>query len=377
MVPPVKVFLSATSLLPSYGGPAYSVSQLAEALAAQGVCVGLWSADQSAATTELLVADSPVQCLTGTLDHALESFGQPDVIHDNGVWLPHNHRLAALAGAQRIPRIISTRGMLEPWAMSHKRWKKAFAWRTYQERDLRRAARLHATAEPEAANLDRLKLGAPICTIPNGIGVAPSRPATKSIAGRPRIALFLGRIYPVKGLPMLVEAWGRTRPAAWELQIAGPDEAGHRREVERAVEAAGLQSVVSFLGSLDGPAKAEALLSAELLVLPSHSESFGMAAAEGLAHGLPVLTTTAVPWPELFQRGCGWRVEPTVDAFSEGLRRATACSPAALRDMGDRGRAWMAADLGWAPIAGRFADLYELVARGYANARSVPLVKAS
>ena len=60
--------------------------------------------------------------------------------------------------------------------------------------------------------------------------------------------MFLGRIYPVKGLPMLIEAWARVRPAGWRLVIAGPDEAGHRREVEAAVAAAGLAEVVSFPG---------------------------------------------------------------------------------------------------------------------------------
>src|SRR5438128_12249746 len=90
----VKLFLAGTSLRPAYGGPAYSVSRLAIALTKAGVQVGLWAPDQSVATTPLLTAGSPVQRLTGSVIEALDQFGKPDVLHDNGIWLTHNHRLA-------------------------------------------------------------------------------------------------------------------------------------------------------------------------------------------------------------------------------------------------------------------------------------------
>src|SRR5207249_7208601 len=125
--------------------------------------------DQSAATTPLFENQSSVQRLTGTESEALESFGKTDVLHDNGIWWPHNHRLAQLAMKRGIPRVVSTRGMLEPWAMNHKRLKKRVAWWLYQRSDLRRAQCHHATAEPEARNLKHLGLGVPVHMIPNGV----------------------------------------------------------------------------------------------------------------------------------------------------------------------------------------------------------------
>src|SRR6185437_5429618 len=83
-------------------------------------------------------------------------------------WLGHNHRLAKLALERRIPRIVSTRGMLEPWAIDHKRWKKRIAWWFYQRRDLACASCLHATAAKEAQNVKALRLRVPVCTISNG-----------------------------------------------------------------------------------------------------------------------------------------------------------------------------------------------------------------
>jgi glycosyltransferase involved in cell wall biosynthesis len=195
------------------------------------------------------------------------------------------------------------------------------------------------------------------------------------VADAPMTAVFLGRIYPVKGLPMLVEAWSRVRPAGWRLVIAGPDEAGHRREVEAAVAAAGLTDVVSFPGAVSGAAKTALLTGTDLFVLPSHSESFGMALAEALAHGAPALTTTAVPWPALEQRQCGWRAAPSADGLAEKLRVATAMDRPTLRAMGGAGRELVAAEYGWPRIASAFVSLYESLARG--DVRAAPMQDAA
>lgn len=359
----MKVLLASASLLPSYGGPAYSVSRFALALAQSGAAVGLWAADQSAHALSLPPAGVSIERLRGNADEALDTFGRPDVIHDSGIWLPHNHRLAALAQSRGIRRVVSPRGMLEPWARRHKWLKKAIAWRLFQHSDLRQAALLHATSNQELDNIERIGMGIPLVMIPNGVDV-PAIAGKRAPVGAgenagPRTALFLGRIYPVKGLPMLIEAWARVRPPGWHLRIAGPDEAGHRAEVERAVSRAALSDVVSFLGPLSGEAKSAALDEAELLVLPSLQESFGMAAAEALAHGVPVLTTTGTPWRDLARRGCGWCVEPAAADIAEALRQATAKDAGALQVMGAKGRAWIEADFGWDAVADQFRRAYD------------------
>jgi glycosyltransferase involved in cell wall biosynthesis len=358
----MRVLITATSLRAAYGGPAFSVSQLANALGDHGVEIGLWGADGSAADTELLPRGARVRRMAASLKETVVGFA-PDLIHDNGLWLAHNHRTAELAATLDIPRIVSTRGMLEPWAIRHKGLKKQVAWRLYQRRDLQRAAALHATGDAEAANLRAIGLTSGIVTIANGVDLPSAAPCAKRSESRTRTALFLGRIYPVKGLPMLVEAWARVRPARWRLVIAGPDEAGHQHLVEEAVAAAGLGEAVSFVGPVSGEAKAAWLRDADLLVLPSYSESFGMAVAEALAHGTPVLATTAVPWPALEERRCGWRAAPNADALSDALRVAFDCDAATLADMGAAGRAYVAESLGWDRIAAEFAALYEQLVR--------------
>lgn len=350
------MFLGVASLQKSYGGPAFSVSQLSGALTDCGATVGVWTPDGSAATSDLVPAG--VERLSGELAECVGRFA-PDVIHDNGIWLPHNHRLAALSRRLGIARVVSTRGMLEPWAFRHKGWKKKLAWALYQRRDLLSAAALHATAEVEADNLQALALGVKVETIPNGIVVETPRrrPGTG-----PMTALFMGRLYPVKGLPMLLEAWSQVRPQGWRLRLAGPDEAGHRADLEAMVARYRLDEVVEFMGPLEGEAKRAAFEDADLFILPSHSESFGMAAGEALSHGLPVLTTTAVPWPTLESEGCGWRAAPSVEGVAQTLKQATATSRDDLAAMGLRGRKLIVDRFSWATTAAKVTALYKAVA---------------
>jgi glycosyltransferase involved in cell wall biosynthesis len=304
-----------------------------------------------------------VRRLAGSAEEALDDFGSPDILHDNGVWLPHNHRLAELAARRDIPRIVSTRGMLEPWALNHKHWKKKLAWCLYQQRDLERARCYHATADVECRSLRQLGLRAPVHIIPNGVDL----PSDDYFVDRKRkvrsteskTAFFLGRINPKKGLLLLVKAWNEVRPAGWQLKIAGPNEGGHRSEVEKAVVSLKLGDVVSFHGPLNEKMKTSEFSNADLFILPTYSENFGLVVVEALAHGVPVLTTTGTPWSMLPMKGCGWWVDPTPSAIVEGLHEATSQSQERLFAMGGRGREFVLTEFNWEAIAMQFVRVYD------------------
>ena len=361
----MKVFLAVASLRAAYGGPSISVPRLAESLAELGLDVGLWAADGSATETGTPTSNHAVSCLDGSPVEAIRRFGRPDILHDNGIWLRHNHSLAVLARQAGVPRIVSPRGMLEPWAMAHKRTKKTIAWHLYQRRDLQHASLLHASSELESGHLYKLGLAPLIAMIPFGVDAPPEELVERawsaranSEEARQRTGVFLGRLYPVKGLPMLLRAWAALRPPGWNLVLAGPDEDGHRAELERLIAEENLGNTVSLPGPVTGDIKTRLLLEADLFILPSHQESFGLAAAEALAHGLPVLTTTATPWTRLVEHACGWLAEPTVGSLEQMLHQATALDSATLVEYGRRGRAMVTTRYSWAASAAQFRDIY-------------------
>ncbi|MFO0941590.1 MAG: glycosyltransferase [Pirellulales bacterium] len=140
----------------------------------------------------------------------------------------------------------------------------------------------------------------------------------------------------------LIEAWKLAAVGdAWELVIAGPDEKGFKRTVQQKIEANGLSSSVSFTGPLDDQAKWQAYRNAELFVLPSFNENFGIVIAEAMAAELPVLTTTGTPWRCLQENEMGWWVNPTPEKLSLALAAATMESADSLAIKGQKSRSYV------------------------------------
>ncbi len=355
----MRVLFTVDSLDPVTGGPARSVPALARALIAQGIDVQIWTNDGS---QECYVHNE--SCASLPIHHGeLSQFDSIDLVHDHGVWLPSNHRVAQFSRKRHIPRIVSPRGMLEPWAMNHKRFKKRIAWWLYQHRDLKAASMLHATAAEEARQFRRLGLRSPVIVLPNGVDVPTwighevPVPEGRRVDER-KVALFLSRIHPKKGLPMLVAAWDKLRPKGWRMHVVGPDESGHLAEIKALVNQAGLAEEWTFDGPVEGKAKWQHLVDAELFILPTYSENFGISVAEALAAGTPVITTTGAPWSGLEHHQCGWWTEPNEISLFSALRQATELPRESRAEMGERGRRWMARDFTWSGIAAQMADSY-------------------
>jgi glycosyltransferase involved in cell wall biosynthesis len=284
--------------------------------------------------------------------------GEGTLIHDHGLWLATNHAAAVFAQSRHVPRIVSTRGMLSAWSLGRGRLKKRLAWHAYQRRDLATATAFHATSTQEADEIQALGFGQPIAVIPNGI-TFPDRNCLRAEHNGLRTMLFLSRIHPKKGLVNLVRAWHAAAPGdEWRLVIAGPDECGHRCDVERLVGQLALERQVTFRGEVSNENKWSLYRSADVCVLPSFSENFGLVVAEALAVGTPVLTTTGAPWRELPEIGAGWQVEPSVEALGEAIRRITDGSREELAKMGRRGAEWVRRRFAWKDIAQQMNEVY-------------------
>jgi glycosyltransferase involved in cell wall biosynthesis len=370
----VRVIQTIASTRLDHGGTSRSVPALCDALAELGVDVQLvagrpadaaiacgWPGDASRVHT---VCESPVARSWGMGQRfrsqlaSVAASNEDLIIHDHGLWLATNHAVAAFARGRRAIRVVSPRGMLSRWALGSGRLKKRLAWLAYQRRDLATATAFHATSDEEAAEIRSLGFAQPIAVIPNGIKFPVSMPARAADAGR-RTMLFLSRIHPKKGLLNLVRAWHAATPGPeWRLVIAGPDDGGHRSEVERLVGELGLREQVTFPGEIADADKWAAYAAADVFVLPSFSENFGLVVAEALAAGTPVIATTGTPWQELSEAEAGWQVAPTVEALREAIGKATAAPSDLLGAMGQRGAKWVRRRFAWSDVARQMTAFY-------------------
>ena len=372
---PRKTITTVAGLTPETGGPARSVTALCTHLATADLGIELCTLSFGSQMSAPILPASPwvhthfSSChYSGRLrvlwsgsyqrEVARHAANGASLIHDHGLWLPTNHAAAGVARHFHLPRIVSPRGMATTWAMQHHSWKKRCAWLLYQQRDLRDAALLHATSADEASDLRALGFRQPIAIIPNGMQSPPPSPPALRLDPR-RTVLFLGRIHPKKGLLSLVAAWARLRPSGWRVIIAGPDENGHKAQVEKAIHAHRLQTDFTFLPMTDGDAKWSLYRQADIFVLPTFSENFGMTVAEALACERPVITTKGAPWAELQTHRCGWWVDIGIDPLTDALREALGTSDDDRAQMGRRGAQLIAQRYSWPGIAAQMRQVYD------------------
>lgn len=338
------------------GGPSRSSQGLVSALVEAGCDVRLlslqpgnipWMLDQK---WFLDAAESGYRGHWAAMEDAIRTF-HPELIHVHAIWKFSCHVATACARKHHIPYIIAPRGMLEPWSLEQKKWKKSLAMFLYQKNDLKMAAALHATAESEAEQFRRLGFAQPIIISPNGVNVPDSLPEPERNGNQKKRALFMSRIHYKKGLLELLEAWVQTAPPDWKLEIAGPDADGYQKVIEARVAELGLNNSVFFSGAHPDDRKWDVYRNASLFVLPSFSENFGIVIAEALYAGLPVITTTATPWRELGSRHCGWWTGTGTSACAEALKQAFALPVENLRKMGTNGHRLIEEKYMWPAIA--------------------------
>ncbi|MCX6851359.1 MAG: glycosyltransferase [Verrucomicrobia bacterium] len=251
------------------------------------------------------------------------------VIH--GLWQYHALAAARAARAANVPVLIYPHGMLDPWALGQSRWLKCAVWWAFNRQVFTQAACVCFTTEDER-RLAAPKLGkihGEQVIVPLGVEEPPDsievlkaefESAHPSLAGR-RVFLFLGRLHPKKGCDMLLQAYARWQATddpgrSVHLRFVGPPFATHyKEELERLCSSLGLKigADVSFAGGVVGRGKWSELAAAEVLVLPSHQENFGIVVAEALACEVPVLLSDKVNTaPFISEHGAGLVADDTV-----------------------------------------------------------------
>ncbi len=229
-----------------------------------------------------------------------------DCLHVHGVFSHLSTLAMELARRKGIPYLSRPLGQLHPWSLSQSALKKRLYLAVIERANLAGAAAIHCTSEQEAEHVLALLPGAKAVVVPHGVepGATIPEAATqlREAYGIPTdgpVILFLSRWHGKKNIPVLLQALAGLRHLPWTLMLAGStDDRQLAGQVMQIVQSLGLSDRVIFPGHVKGIAKEILLQGANLFVLPSASENFGIAVAEALVNGLPVCITPGVDLAE-------------------------------------------------------------------------------
>ena len=289
--------------------------------------------------------------------------GGADLVHVHGLLNPISSGAAKAAIASGAPVVIGPFGTMSRYTFAHRRTiAKRMYFRAVDAPNLRRAAGLHftTTAEREEARWHGIDFGSRAHVVPppyRGVRLAGVPPAN----GGPTV-LFLGRLHPVKGVDILLDAWPAVRathPGA-RLIVAGQGTPQYEAELRSRAAALGAEaSSVTFPGFVRGAEKISALAAASVSVLPSLHENFGISVLDSVAAGVPIVVTPGVqlaPW--VVRREAGLIAERTASAVADAVGRAL--DDAGLRERVARcGAALVEADFAPRTIAPALRAMYD------------------
>jgi len=243
-----------------------------------------------------------------------------DILHVHALFSHLPSAAMAHARRQGIPYILRPLGILEDYSLRRSAWKKRLFLALFDAANIRGASAVHLTSRREE-KVSHIPGRAPRWVIPLGVGAPDCAPATGR--GNPPRIVFLSRWHEKKRIEMLVEALAKITDLDWRLVLAGSGEPELAGRIHALVRTHALANRVSFPGFVTGAAKSQLLAEADLFVLPSASENFGIAAAEALAAGVPVVVSRHVALSDEIACGqAGWICGDDADALAACLRTA-------------------------------------------------------
>ena len=371
----MKILHVTPSFYPAliYGGPTYSVYALCRSLVGRQCQVRVLTTDANGPNSVLSVnttQDVEVSprlvvrychriadvSVSPTLLRLLAGYiSWADVIHLTSVYsFP---TIPALFACKLLgkPVVWSPRGMLQQWE-GRKRPLLKCLWDPVCNIAAPKRMVLHVTSEQEARESQSRLPGVEMIVIPNGVDV-PQGVSHRNGEDRWRFA-YLGRLDPKKGIENLLDAYeivGGALDRASSLVIAGDGDGPYTGQIYSQIDKRGLDGTVQMIGHVSGDAKREFFETIDTLVIPSHTENFGMVVAEALAHGVPVIASRGTPWSRVEEVGCGLWVDNDPRNLAAAMGRITSMP---VREMGCKGREWMQREFSWDFVAERMIGVY-------------------
>ena len=388
----MKILHVIASIAPRYGGPSKACFEMARAVARMGHTASIYTTNQDGSAELHVPTHEPVfregveiryfpiqrpRSWSVSIPLALalrRAIPEYDLVHLHSLYLFHGAAAGHYCRKYGVPYLIRPHSTLDPFIYRRHRLRKSLAELLFEHRNIKHAAAIHFTTEEERRLAEPYTFQTPGIVVPLGLELSAyeNLPEPDSFRSRhpetrgKRIILFYGRINFKKGLDILVRAFGsvaRLRDDA-HLVIAGPDNEGWARRVRGWLLDEGVCDRATFTGMLQGTDALALMRDAEMLVLPSHSENFGISVIEAMACGLPVIISDRVNIFREVEASLGGRVAPLrPDAFAHAMVDLLD-HPEMARQMGQCGRAFVRAHYDWSTVAVALQDAYRSVVSG-------------
>jgi glycosyltransferase involved in cell wall biosynthesis len=374
-----------------YGGPSQMVLGLSAALAAKNIDVTIITTDSNGDIGQLpldVPLNEPIQqngyqiiyfrCYPwrrykfsfSLLQWLNKNARQFDLAHIHAIFSPVTTLAATIARYHHLPYIIRPCGMLDPADLQKKKRLKQIYATLLERPNLAGAAAIHFTSKEEAKISERFGLGStgkmPVpqdLVIPLGVtaGLFPKRLRESQVP----IILFMSRIEPKKGLDLLIPALESILGSGIDFHfiLAGsnPQDADYETQIKVQIHNSPLAKYTTITGFVSGDLKVEVLTKADLFVLPSYYENFGIAVAEAMAAGVPVVISDRIHIAEDIQQAeAGWVGPLEVGAIANSIKSAL-LNPQERQRRGLNGKEYAKKHYNWEAIAQQTIDAYQQI----------------
>ena len=390
----MKILQIVPSISLIYGGPSQMVLGLAPALARQDVKVTILTTDSNGDTGQKpldVTLNSPIK----QDDYEIIYFkcspfrrynaGEYDLAHIHALFSPVSSTAAAVCRAKKLPYILRPLGTLDPADLQKKRQLKLFYAALLERPNINKAAAIHFTSEQEAKVSHRFDVNTKDLVIP--LGVKDCKDVKMSVSNQcrdiknnvskfnipdnvPKI-LFMSRIDPKKGLDILIPALEKllSEGLSFHFVLAGtnPQDPNYEQKIKSQIQASSLNKYTTITGFVTGELKSALLESADLFVLPSYYENFGIAVAEAMVAGIPVVISDQVHiCQDISGSESGWVGKTNIESIADLLREALKY-PEERQRRGLLARKFALLNYSWDAIAQKIVEAYQdiIQVKGY------------
>jgi glycosyltransferase involved in cell wall biosynthesis len=292
-----------------------------------------------------------------------------ELLHVHAIFSYCSTVAMAIARLRNIPYIVRPLGQLCQWSLQQSAAKKSLYLNVIERKNINQSASLHLTSNAEKQEIEQLNLECKNFVIPHGLalpGIIPNASQLLreyfQLSSKEPIILFLSRIHPKKGLEYLIQALAQIKDKKFTLIIAGNGDSDYEAQINSCLHDYGLEDCSLMTGFVEGELKQLLLQGANLFVLTSYSENFGVAVLEALAAGTPALVTPGVALAqEIEQNDLGYVVPQEPTAIAKAIEKHLELPESEEDKLSQKARQFVLDNYSWDKIAQQLLTVYSVL----------------